>query len=121
MNADEISRYAASGKMPDDLVSVEDRCLFYELKDIYSQYNSGKISKKIGEERKIAAVRQYDKDCFDAMSRRKLSAHYSSLWKEIESAGSLYMTDPTIEHADAFVEAVYRVKRKGERADGQGG
>lgn len=110
MTVDELSRLAYSGTPPDSAMPYE-WLLWYRLRDIYSNVHDGATSKARGAEQKEQAVNSYqtDKALYDASVQ---------LWTRIEDAGTRYAKDKTIANADAFYEAVYRMKpgmrQKGE-------
>ena len=42
----------------------------------------------------------------------ELNESTSDMWKRIEAASTTYRQDPSVEKADALLEAIYQVKRK---------
>ena len=112
MTKDEIIKYAATGQMPDQEMTCPERALFYTLKEIYTRFRNGLITKEQGEVQKNHALRQFELDNSAVSSAMKILRHNSELWKAIEQAGNHYALDRTLENADAFVEAVYNVKLK---------
>lgn len=107
MTKDEIVRYALSGYIPDVQMTCPERALFFTLKEIYSNYRRGLLSKEKGEALKLEALRQFnlDKGVYD--SAMKILRQNAEMWKAIELTGSAYRTDRTLEKADQFVEAVF--------------
>lgn len=113
MSEEEISRYASDGRVPEGITYIE-RCLYYELREIYAAHRDGKITRAQGEQRKREAIGRFRKEGDKIKWASKYLQLNAEMWKEIELAGSKYRNDPSIENADEFVEAVYRVKRKRE-------
>lgn len=89
-----------------------ERALFYTLKDIYNSYRKGLISREQGETKKNAALRQFDLDKGAFDSALHILRSNAELWKRVEIAANTYRLERTLEHADAFIEAVYNVKIK---------
>lgn len=112
VTVEEISRYAAGGSAPLEAMTCPERCLFYTLKDLYALHRENRLTKAEGEKRKQEALTQYRKDCDDYAEIKKILRYHSALWKGIELAATKYSKEPSIENADAFMEAVYGVKRK---------
>lgn len=111
MTIEEISKYASTGTRPGKAMNCAERCLFYELKEIYSEYRDNRITRAMGDQRKQEAVKQYQKDMEELAFARKFLQHQGKMWSAIEKAGTDYRKEPSIEHADAFIEAVYGVGR----------
>jgi hypothetical protein len=121
MTIEEISKYASTGNMPDQMTCPE-RCLFYSLRDLYAMHKENRITRTQGEKMKQEIVKRYMDDVRVYGFADKYIKHNARLWKEIEEAGSKYRKEPSIENADAFLEAVYGVGRlkteeRGERGD----
>lgn len=116
MTTEEISKLARSGSLPQEsLLTCPERCLYFTLVNLYAEYKQKKITAEQGEKEKKAAIMQYQRDTADYLRHRNLILHYSQLWQNIELAASAYRKEPSIEHADAFLEAVYGVKRSIQR------
>lgn len=103
---------AARGIVPEEEMTCPERALFYTMKDIYEQFRLGKLSKETGESLKNKTLRQFDLDQGAVQSAMKILRDNAELWKRIELAGNHYRLDRTLENADAFIEAVYRVRGK---------
>lgn len=113
MTTDEISRLAKAGSLPEDKeLSCPERCLYHTLKNLYNQFREKKITAEQGDKEKKAALKQFQRDVFEYQRDKELIRHHASLWREIELTGSAYRKEPSIEHADAFLAAVYGVKQK---------
>lgn len=107
-------------KYPDSAYPY-DWLAWYKLRDVYRNYKAGKISKEIAADTKksILVARQTEID--RNTEHFKAEKHLADFWYKIHAAATVYMKDPTIEHADKFVEAVYgasRIKREGEETNG---
>lgn len=112
MKKEDIIEYAARCIVPDQEMTCPERALFYTLKDIYEDFRKGVLSKERGETLKNRALRQFDLDkgAFDSAFR--ILRDNAELWKSIELEGNHYRLERTLENADAFVEAVYKVRMK---------
>ena len=112
MTTEEISKLAQTGSLPQESqLNCPERCLYFTLRNLYAEYKARKITAEQGEKGKKAALLQYQRDSADYTRYRNLILHHARLWQHIELAASAYTKDPSIEHADAFLEAVYEVKR----------
>ena len=111
MTAEEITKLAAKGRLPEETLPCPERCLFYAMRDLYRQNKCGEISIEDGKNLKQKALNQFRRDCAQFNYAKTIFAFHASMWKEIELAGSRYMKEPTIEHADEFVRAVYGAGR----------
>ena len=117
MTGEEICKYAASGVMPEGMNCAE-RSLYWEVKDSYRSFRAGEITKTEGEKQKKDALQRFKVDSDVLTYAKKIVEFNGKMWKEIEIAGSAYRLEPSIEKADAFIEAVYGVKRREESRDG---
>lgn len=116
MTTEEISKFARTGSLPrESQLTCPERCLYFTLVNLYAEYKERKITAEQGEKEKKAAIMQYQRDTADYLRHRNLIQHYSRLWRNIELAASAYSKEPSIEHADAFLEAVYGVERSTQR------
>lgn len=106
--------------MPDDAMTCPERALYYALRDIYSDYKRGIITKAKGEELKLKAMRQFEFDNQSISSAIKILKSHAEFWKSIEMASSRYRLERTLENADAFLEAVYKVPIKAEYLEKEG-
>lgn len=112
MTKEEISKFAYMDKMPEADMTCPERCLWYELRDIYRQFRSGKLTKEKGDSEKNAAIRRYELETNKAELAKRILKRQADMWTEIELAGNMYGMDRTLENADALLAAVYGVKRK---------
>ncbi len=95
------------GSLPDGLNAAE-QLLFLQFRYLYRYVRLVEMPKEQGRLEKAKVLKEYQKRSFDVRHMEKTAA----MWKAIEAAGSRYGTERTLENADAFVEAVYRVKLK---------
>jgi len=112
MTVEEISKHASAGYLPDKKMSCPERCLFYELRDLYAMHKEGRITRAMGEKQKEDLLKQFKKDNEEFNYSKMFLQYQAKFWKEIEAAGEKYGTEPTIENADAFMKAVYGAGRK---------
>ena len=112
-----INRYAYAEQIPDIQMTCPERCLWYTLRDVYRAYRAGDITKAAGEQKKRAAMKQYDIDCGVVDSALKIVLHDAKMWKAIEIAHIAYNADRTLENADRFIEAVYSTKMIEQKED----
>ena len=117
MSKEEIIRLAASSinrpieKELLDSMSMSCRALLFDLMNTYALYRRGFIGKEEGERLKSNSISRYDLDARTEESYKNDLQHMAKLWKAIEETASIYRKDPSIAHADAFLEAVYGVGR----------
>ena len=112
MNHEEIARFASKGRMPEEPLTCPERCYFYEMMEVYRQFKEGTITKHDGEVRKQRALKQLQEDNALFAQGKEILRLQAEMWRKIEASGSLYRKEPTLEHADAFLEAVYGCGRK---------
>lgn len=112
MDLKKIAMLAADGgPIPDGLKQWEQNA-YIALRGLYQQYRAGAIDRETAaaEKRKIFKAAR-DAESMEAFWD-KLAQSTVTLWREIEAAASAYAKEPTLENADAFYQAVYRVRRK---------
>lgn len=110
MTEEELSRDAMAERSPDTVFSY-DWLAWYRLRDVYRDFRAGKITKETGEAIKNTVMKDRRKHIAEVEMRQTASRQLAEFWKEIQMTGVEYMKDPTIEHADRFVEAVYGTSR----------
>lgn len=108
----EISQLAVNKQPLSNDSEMSDWLLYYRLRDIYQEHSAGLISFDEGAERKIQAVKQYERDDEHFDTANKIIAWHGKWWAEIELAAKAYTDNPCVETADAFFNAVYHTKRK---------
>lgn len=108
----EFEKQAMSGfPLPDGLKQWEQNA-YIALRGLYRQYRSGVIDRETATADKQMIVKAArDAERMEAFCS-KLAQSTVTLWKEIEATGNAYAKEPTLENADAFYRAVYRVRRK---------
>lgn len=117
LTEDELSRAAINEQFPETNASY-DWLAWYKLRDVYRDFKAGRISKDLGEQRKRSIFQSRQNEIDFINGHWRMEKHVADLWKGIEEAGHAYMKEPTIEHADKFVEAVYGAGRlKRDRAE----
>lgn len=110
MTVEQIAKQAALDVRPTEKLSMPEWLLFYRLRDLYRKFSKGSISKEIGAEEKARILMEYKRGVDREQASDRFLAHHAMLWKNIEMAANCYKENKTIENADKFVEAVYRVK-----------
>lgn len=116
MDIDELSRHAKRGEDPDELdLHGPERLLFFELRELYRQHKKGEIVPQVGAAKKRKAVAEYDRFAMKLADADKVIAYEANFWKRVELSAKEYTANPSIETADAFFEAVYRLRRAEKR------
>jgi len=91
---------AESWKMP-ELV------LWYAFRELYQNFRSNKLTKKDAEQQKVEILKRYEVQKTEYETMKNIVRKQAEMWQNIELAGDRYGTDRTLEHADAFIQAVY--------------
>ena len=93
--------------------------LWYAFRELYRNFRDGKTRKAEAEKVKAEIIKRYQvqKTEYDIM--KNIVRRQAEMWNRIEIAGSRYGTERTIENADAFFEAVYDVKLKEIKTEGE--
>ena len=102
MDEKTISVLAHKGQKPES-ASPHEWLLWYRLRDIYRDVESGVKSVAQGKEEKQTAVNSFHSER-EAFERNVL------LWKRIEPAAVAFAKNPSIDTANDFYEAVYRMR-----------
>ena len=117
MSKEEIIRLAASSvnRPVDqellDSLPMSRRAFLFSLMNTYTLYRRGFIGREEGERLKANAISLFDLDVRAEESYKNYLQHMAKMWKAIEKTSSAYRKNPSIENADAFLEAVYGVGR----------
>lgn len=122
MTEDELSKAAMTEKYPESNYPY-DWLAWYKLRDVYRDFKAGKTSKDSAAETKKSILDARQKEIARNTEHFKAEKHLADFWYKIHAAATVYMKDPTIEHADKFVEAVYgasRLKTNREEAEQNG-
>lgn len=114
MTVDQIAKLAAQNIVPTEPLSLSETLLWYRLRDLYSKFSQGSISKGNAAAEKQKIVKQYNRDSEAQGFYETYVAKSAKMWRSIEAAATEYRQNKTIENADKFVEAVYGVKMKEE-------
>lgn len=109
MKVEDISKYAAQDILPPGDMTVAERLLWYELRDIYHGFKTGTITKEEGQKRKSECLYEFDRNNRDAEMTSKFIKANAGMWMMIEEKAQQYRQDKTIANADAFLDAVYGV------------
>jgi len=112
MTVDQIVKLAAQNIVPTDKLSLSETLLWYRLRDLYSKFSQGSISKENAAAEKHKIVKQYNDDSATFGFYDSYVSNSAKMWRRIESAATEYRQNKTIENADKFVEAVYGVGMK---------
>lgn len=103
---------AAKDQMPmPDGLSFPDQLMYQTLRLLYKQYMSQYISKLDAQRERLKMIDQYRVMVF----REDAGARWVELIKKTEIARSAYRKNPTIENANALVEAIDGVPIKLEK------
>ena len=112
MTVDDISKCAAQDVLPLGDLTVAERLLWYELRDIYRGFKSGEVTQDYGQKKKTECLVQFERNNKDAEMTSKIIKANAGMWMRIEQKAREYKENKTIENADAFMEAVYGVTFK---------
>lgn len=113
MKVDDIKKLAMKGEMPADELQAPDWCLWFRLRDVYSDYAAGRITKDEGAERTEQCLRQYDHDCELLAVAGNILIEHGKWWRDLERTANAYQTDRTLDNADRFLDAVYGMDSHG--------
>lgn len=109
MTVEQISQYAVQDTMPTEEMTLPEKLLWHQLRDLYRDFRAGALTKEQGEKRKQEASREYDENVYREELYHKYMLATANLWIRIEEKAKTYRENPTIENADAFLNAVYGV------------
>lgn len=92
--------------MPEGM-GLHEQAAYQALRHLYVVYRQGWVSREEAsvEKRKIYAA--YEKEKKGFAQAREICLTHAAMWKQIEAAANRYGRERTLEHADAFVRAVY--------------
>ena len=93
--------------------------LWYAFRELYRDYREGKIKEDKAKIIKSEIVKRYHVQKTEYETMQNIVRRQAEMWNRIEIAGSRYGTERTIENADAFFEAVYDVKLKETKTEGE--
>lgn len=103
----ELSSLAAKGVRPQDGLTYYERLLWYELRDIYSDWKNKTSTEEALKARKQDAVSRYDKLRRIERTHSEDMRRVADLFKAIEAVGIAYRKDRTLENADRLMNVVY--------------
>ena len=81
--------------------------LWYMLRDIYTEFAAGTLTKEQGAERKRQAMDIYNRECEYMCRTMMLCDRIQKLWKDLEATSSAYRKDRTLDNADEVMRVVY--------------
>lgn len=109
MNPDELEDLAFSGApMPECVKTAGDVYLFLSFRALYDFAKRVRMTPEQGRKEKAQILETFRKLSMEERLREDTVA----LWKRIEEAASRYNKDPSVEHADQLILAIYRTPRK---------
>ena len=103
MRPDELEDRAYRGQEMPDGLNAPEQMLFQAFRWLYAYAKLVKMPPDRGRREKQALLREFDKRQCQTEHLEKTWA----MWKQIEAAANRYGRERTLEHADAFVRAVY--------------
>lgn len=102
----EFERKAIRGDPLPKTLDIADSCLYIALKNLYSMYRDGRISRKLAKEEKQSLIYNWtkDKSKLEFISRKSLD-----LSARISEASKKYRDCPSNENADKLYAAFYNL------------
>ena len=113
MDLDRLEDIAFNGGPMPDLRSQAQCVLFLALRNLYDYAKRVQMPPEQGRREKSEILQAYKTNRF----LEEVEEETIQMWKKIEIAAAEYAKAPSVENADRLYEAIYRVKRKGGRAD----
>lgn len=108
MDVDQLEDIAYNGGQMPDLRSQAQCVLFQALRNLYSYAKRVQMPPEQGRREKHQIMEAYRINRFLEDMQEKTN----QMWKQIELTSAEYAKNPSVETADKFYEAIYRVKRK---------
>lgn len=87
-----------------------DRYLYQDLLDIYSRYRAGTLSKEVCSQMKTAAIQRREAFIARVNEVNAVRRERGEFWQRVERAATLFAKQQTLEAANDFYEAVYRMR-----------
>ena len=106
MDQNQIIMLAANRESLGQDEPVYVRALYWRLRCLYLEYNHGEISQSYGAGEKADAIKQFHKDQTEFILNCRCADSAAQLWKNVESSGSTYANDRTLENADRLWAAI---------------
>lgn len=103
----ELSSLAAKGVRPKDGLTYYEWLIWYELRDIYSDWKNKTADEDVLKARKEKAVVRFDEMKRKETQHREDCFRIAKLYKKIEAAGIAYRKERTLENADRLMNVVY--------------
>ena len=82
--------------------------LYQSLRNLYWYARQFGLTQEQGKQEKQRILDSYRMNKF----LEEINESTSDMWKRIEAASTIYRQAPSVEKADALLEAIYQVKRK---------
>ena len=99
-------------KEPDESWKAPELVLWYSFRELYRDFKSGKIKEESAKNIKAEILNRYQAQKTEYDTMQNIVRKQAEMWKNIETVGSRYGTERTLENADIFMEAVYGVRIK---------
>ena len=103
----ELSSLAAKGAKPTQGLAYYEWLLWYELRDIYSEWRSQTSTEESLKARKQDAVVRYDKLKRIERTHSEDMRRVAELFQAVEAVGIDYRKERTLENADRLMNVVY--------------
>lgn len=102
-DAEQLTKLARSGAdMPAGL-SLSEVWLFQSMRHLYAEFGRGRLTQEAGKRERVQIMNAYR----TAASMEKMWRTVCSRYQTGEAAVSVYRREPTIEHADCAIDALY--------------
>ena len=109
LTAAEISALASRNELPGQSMPCIDWLLWYMLRDVYADFNSGISDKVNGAERKRKALSIWEREHERIARDNAIVNRAAELWKSVEEAAAMYRKDRTLQNADLVMLAIYGI------------
>ena len=103
----ELSSLAAKGARPSEALTSYEWLLWYELRDIYSDWRNKSQDEERLKARKQDAVVRYETQKRKEAQHDDAMRRVAALFQNIEEAGIAYRKDRTLDNADRLMNVVY--------------
>ena len=102
-----FDRAALRGDPMPEGMALYEQAAFQALRGLYALYRRGGISREDAAREKEKILEAYRQEGADWARSREITQAHARLWQNIEAAANRYGRERTLDHADAFVRAVY--------------
>ena len=103
----ELSSLAAKGARPSEALTSYEWLLWYELRDIYSDWRNKSQDEERLKARKQDAVVRYETQKRKEAQHDDAMRRVAALFQNIEEVGIAYRKDRTLDNADRLMNVVY--------------